>query len=299
MLAALFRFILYPLITFRPTYLLGMVLVRLSRKIKARTIKSTKELVTISNFMYNIKMRVDKNSYMGGAIYWCGFHHINELLFLRGFLRSDMTFVDVGANQGEFTLYACSKLTNGKVLAFEPTSYQLGLLQTNIGLNNFKNVEVHSYGLYQEEAKLEVYTSYDTSVHSGTNEGLSSLYKSESRQEVEEVIDLKVFDTEYFDKLTRLDVVKVDVEGAELFVLKGMIKSLEKFKPLLLIEMNKKTFEDAGYTMEDVVQFLEDLNYRPFKLFRGKIYEITRKDLVDFSNVVFKTIGSSDHPERN
>lgn len=299
MLASFFRFILYPLITFRPTYLFGMVLVRLSRKIKARMVKSTKELVTISNFMYNIKMHVDKNSYMGGAIYWCGFHHINELLFLRTFLKSDMTFVDVGANQGEFTLYACSKLTSGKVLAFEPTSYQLGLLQTNIALNNFKNVEVNSYGLYKEEAKLEVFTSYDTSVHSGTNEGLSSLYKSETRQEVEEVIDLKVFDTEYYEKLSRIDVVKIDVEGAELFVLKGMIKSLKKFQPMLLIEMNKKTFQDAGYTMEDVVQFLEDLNYKPYKLFRGKIYEITRNDLVDFSNVVFKVEDSAQRHQQN
>lgn len=299
MLASIFRFILYPLISFRPTYLVGMVLVRLSRKIKARTFKPTKELVTISNFMYNIKMRVDKYSYMGGAIYWCGFHHINELLFLRTFLKSDMTFVDVGANQGEFTLYACSKLTKGKVLAFEPTSYQLGLLRTNIELNHFNNVEVNNYGLYQEEAKLEVYTSYDTSIHSGTNEGLSSLYKSETRQEIEEVIDLKVFDTEYYEKLSRVDVVKIDVEGAELFVLKGMINSLKKFKPLLLIEMNKKTFQDAGYTMGDVVHFLEDLNYKPYKLFRGNIYQISSNELVDFSNIVFKIADTSEHHERN
>jgi FkbM family methyltransferase len=265
-----------------------MVLVRLTRKIKKMTVKSEKELVTISNFMHVIKMRVDKNSYMGGGIYWCGFHHINELLFLKSYLTPNMTFVDVGANQGEFALYACSKLTAGKVLAFEPTSYQLSLLKTNIDLNKFTNIEVNDYGLFNKNAELEVFTSYDTSVHSGTNEGLSSLYKSEARQEVEEMIELKVFDNEYFDKLNRLDVVKIDVEGAELFVLQGMLRSLEKFKPLLLIEMNKKTFEDAGYTMEDVIQFLEALNYEPYRLFRGQIFKMSRKELVDFSNVVFK-----------
>ena len=289
MLAYFFRLVLYPLITFRPSYLLGMVLVRLTRKIKKMTVKSEKELVTISNFMHVIKMRVDKNSYMGGGIYWCGFHHINELLFLKSYLTPNMTFVDVGANQGEFALYACSKLTAGKVLAFEPTSYQLSLLKTNIDLNKFTNIEVNDYGLFNKNAELEVFTSYDTSVHSGTNEGLSSLYKSEARQEVEEMIELKVFDNEYFDKLNRLDVVKIDVEGAELFVLQGMLRSLEKFKPLLLIEMNKKTFEDAGYTMEDVIQFLEALNYEPYRLFRGQIFKMSSKELVDFSNVVFKS----------
>ncbi|NBU90619.1 MAG: hypothetical protein EBS12_04115, partial [Flavobacteriia bacterium] len=68
-----------------------MVLVRLSRKLKKKFISYQKEFVVIDNFMGNIQMRVDKNSYMGGSIYWNGFHHINELLFLKGFLKSDMT----------------------------------------------------------------------------------------------------------------------------------------------------------------------------------------------------------------
>ena len=91
-------------------------------------------------------MRVDRNSYMGGSIFWNGFHHASELIFLNKYLKSDMTFIDIGANQGEFTLFAADKLKDGSVLAFEPTPFQLGLLEQNVQLNNFSHVSIHKFG---------------------------------------------------------------------------------------------------------------------------------------------------------
>lgn len=287
-LASLLRYIVYPLVTFSPTYLLGMFFVRFARRMKERNVTNKKEHVSINNFMGNIKMRVDKNSYMGGAIYWCGFHHLSDLLFLKSFLKSDMTFVDIGANQGEFTLFAAKILQQGRVISFEPTPYQLGLLKKNIELNEFDNIELNEYGLLDKEGEFEVYTTYETELHGGQHEGLSSIFKSETRQEVEAVIQLKVFDDEYFDKLNRLDFVKIDIEGAELPALKGMIQSLKKFKPMLLIEMNKTTFNEAGYSMQEVLDFLNNLGYKPFNLFRGRISEVSPNNLMDLSNVIFK-----------
>ncbi|HIP32662.1 MAG TPA: FkbM family methyltransferase [Crocinitomicaceae bacterium] len=283
-----FRAIVYPLVTFRPTYLLGMVFVRLARKQKEKKVVSKRELVQIHNFMGSIKMEVDKNSYMGGTIYWCGFHHLSDLLYLRSFLKEDMTFVDVGANQGEFTLFAAKKLSKGKVIAFEPTPYQLGLLKKNILLNDFQNVDVNEYGLLDKEGEFNIYTTYETELHSGQHEGLSSIFKSETRQEVEATVQLKVFDEEYFDSLERLDFVKIDIEGAELPAMRGMVKTLKKFKPQLLIEMNKATFEDAGYSMQEVLDFLSELNYKPYNLYRGRIYAVESEKLKDLSNVIFK-----------
>lgn len=280
------RSLLFYLITFQPTYLLGMVIVRFTRKTREKR-SDKKEHVVISNFMGNIKMYLDKNSYMGGAIYRCGFHHINELLFLKSYLTPEMTFVDIGANQGEFSMFACSKLTIGKVIAFEPTIYQLGLLKKNVSLNEFKNIEVNEYGLLDKNDTLDIYTSYDVEIHGGTHEGLSTLYKSEERNKIECTIDLKVFDKEYFHKLERLDVVKIDIEGAELFALRGMEKSLEKFRPRLIIEMNEATFQSAGYKLMDVIDFLDKFNYVPFKIYRGKLIQINSNKFESLSNVVF------------
>lgn len=287
MLAAIFRSLLFPLLTFRPTYLPGMVLVRFARKLKRRTWKENEEMVTINNFMGSIKMRLDKNSYMGGTIYWCGFHHISELLFLKSFLKEDMVFADVGANQGEFSLFASSVLTKGRVLAFEPTEHQLGLLRTNVELNQFTNIAIHPYGLFDKEEQLEIFTSENRTLHAGKHEGLSSVYKSDERQLSEGVIELKVFDKEFEERLERLDAVKIDVEGAEFPVLKGMKASLERFKPILIIEMNGETFTQAGYSLQEVSSFLDELGYEPHRLFRGRIYAMHEAKYPDYSNVVF------------
>ncbi len=88
----LYRALTTKLIISEYFYLLGMVLVRLSRKLKKRYSSNKKEFVTIKNFMGNISMRLDRNSYMGGSIFWNGFHHASELIFLNRYLKSEMTF---------------------------------------------------------------------------------------------------------------------------------------------------------------------------------------------------------------
>jgi FkbM family methyltransferase len=72
-----------------------------------------------------------------------------------------MVFVDVGANQGEFSLFAASKIKEGKVWSFEPVSSNIKMLKKNIALNNFSQIELFEFGLLDEETDLPVYTSND------------------------------------------------------------------------------------------------------------------------------------------
>lgn len=289
MLPGILRFFITRLIINKTTYLPGMVLVRFARKIRKKQHNRSrgKEMVEVPNFAGTLKMRVDKNSYMGGSIYWTGYHHINEFLFLRKTLKNDMVFVDAGANQGEFTLFAASKLSSGKVIAFEPVSSNYTSLTTNIRLNGLSNIEACHFGLLDKESKLPIYTSLDEELHAGRHEGLSTLFASDSRSTLEEEIDLKVFDDLFFDQLERFDFLKIDVEGAELFALKGMRKSLEKFHPVVLIEMNNETFTDAGYSMEEMVRFFVDLGYKPYKLHRGNLVPQSLDHFADWGNSVF------------
>lgn len=265
------RSVLFFLLKYKFTYYLGMVLLRCLRFLKNRSKKTKEEMVLVKNYMGNIKMWVNKNSYMGGSIYWHGFHHTSEILFLAKYLKEDMTFVDVGANQGEFALFASSKLKHGRVLAFEPTPWQLNLLITNVELNKYKNTEIFEYGLFDVDKQIEIFTSNDVKTHFGRNEGLSSIYPNDSRNISEGVISLHVFDDLHFDTLKSFDVLKIDIEGAELPALKGMHKSLMKFKPLIIIEMSEKSFNQAGYSLNDIVEFLNQFGYRPFYLNRNEI----------------------------
>jgi FkbM family methyltransferase len=287
---AFFRKIIHPLVSNAVTYLPGMVLVRMARKKRTSVnqgIQNKQEWVVIDNYAGNIKMKVDKYSYMGGSIYWSGYHHLNECLYLDAFLTSDMTFVDAGANQGEFTLFAAKRLTKGKVISFEPVQSNLEALNRNIALNNFKNVTVIPKGVYHESKELPIYTSHDTVLNGGRHEGLSTIYPDDYRKDLEQTIELVPFDELLFDGLERFDFLKIDIEGAELFALQGMRKSLAKFHPQILIELNADTAKNAGYAVNDLVQLLSELNYKSYRIFRGKLQEMAWDDALDWGNFVF------------
>lgn len=286
----IYRKLIHPLVTNPLTYLAGMILIRSARKKRAKinvNHSSGSHLVEINNYAGNIKMIVDKFSYMGGSIYWSGYHHLNECLYLRKFLKKDMTFIDVGANQGEFTLFAANMLTNGAVYAFEPVKTNLISLERNVKLNQFKNVTIVPKGLYNVYNEFPIYTSYDVVLNGGRHEGLSTIYPDDYRSNLEQMVQVIPFDDEYFDKLDRFDFLKIDIEGAELFALQGMRKSLEKFHPQILIELNADTVKNAGYTVTQLVQFLKELHYKSYRIFRGNLQEMEWNDQQDWGNFVF------------
>ncbi|MEZ4909563.1 MAG: FkbM family methyltransferase [Saprospiraceae bacterium] len=290
LLASIIRFFTnYFLISSLPFgYYIGMLFVRLGRWFRIITYNTAKSDFHTLKIFNHVKMKVDRYSYMGGSIFWTGFHHVNETLFLKKFLKPHMTFIDIGANQGEFSLIAASILKNGRILAFEPVSFQRDLLQKNKDLNDFNNIEIFSFGLSDKAGKLPIYTSTNTEIHHGIHEGLSSLYSSSERSEMQEIVDLKVFDDIFFDNLSRLDFIKIDVEGAELFALKGMTRSIQKYKPIILIEINEGTFKNAGYSTADVMEFFRSLNYKFFSIKRGEFISEPKIELEDWGNYIIQ-----------
>lgn len=290
-LAAIFRNTIYPIVSIPLTYYAGMVLVRLSRKAREYTYTTgAKEEMKTVHFAGNLLMKVDMHSYMGGSIYWSGLHHLNEILFLGRALSDEMTFVDVGANQGEFAVFAASRLPHGRVLAFEPVSKTRALLIENKLINQLQQLEIFDYGLSDHVGSFPVFTSDDTTLHHGHHEGLSTLYKTEDRNVFEEEISLKVFDEIFYSGLERMDFVKIDVEGAELFVLKGMLLSLSKFRPDLMIEINEETFNAAGYSTSDIITFLKNLKYEAFQISRGRLKPISFSALHQWGNYIFRVV---------
>jgi FkbM family methyltransferase len=290
-LAACLRFLVNCFIFNESTYLIGMALIRVSRKCKSLfTPKNYQEKNTVvSNFAGKLKMNVDMNSYMGGSIFWCGFHHVSEILFLNQFLTSKSVFIDIGANQGEFSIFAASKVSEGKVISFEPVQKQYQRLTENSALNQFKTIETHYFGLSNANGELPIFTSPETQLHSGWHDGLSTLYASKDKQQFQQNVQLKVFDFEFENKLERIDLIKIDIEGAELFALKGMQQHLQKFKPAILIEMNDETFTSAGYSIREMDQFLRAFGYEPHLIHRGKLKAVSQNDVfLNWANYLYK-----------
>lgn len=288
-LSAIFRSICYPIVSIPFMYLPGMVLVRLSRQLRHLFyVPGAPAELRIVRCAGKQMMKVDRNSYMGGSIYWTGFHHLQELLYLDKRLTAGMTFIDVGANQGEFALFAACKVTKGKVLAFEPVTSNRNLLNENIRLNALKNIEVFPFGLSDTKGSFPVYTSVATETFHGYHEGLSTLYPTDIRNVQEENISVEVYDDFFRNVTYAVDFIKIDVEGAELFVLKGMKQLLETYKPELLIEINDETFASAGYTTSDILELLKNLGYAAYNVKRGNLQKINFSALAKWGNYIFR-----------
>lgn len=238
-------------------------------------------MARINNFDGSIRMHVDRSRFIGASLYWTGFHEFREFIFLHQFLKPDMVFVDVGANQGEYSLFAAKRLTSGKVLSFEPLPAITQLLRDNIALNGFTNITVFEAGLSDKARHVAIHEL------EGDNEGLATLHLAGRKPVSSTTITLETLDQAVErQSLPRVDFVKIDIEGEELRALGGSQKTIQKYKPVFMIEINRTTFEAAGYGVKHIAEFFDAAAYRACVIGkRGKLESCLQ--LPDFGNIIF------------
>jgi FkbM family methyltransferase len=187
-----------------------------------------------------------------------------ELEFILPLLQPHMTFVDVGANVGVFSIPAAKRLRDGKVFAFEPSSWTYERLLRNIRLNGLTNIHATQSALGDQvgEASLQINVT--------GKDGLNTL-GSATHVDCEiigrELVPITTLD--HFvsqNSASRVDVMKIDVEGAELFVLRGAEDLLGRLDaPMILYEGG---FLSKGFDYHPVEQMwlLEKYGYSFFLL---------------------------------
>lgn len=183
-----------------------------------------------------------------------------ETHFVRAVLRPGGVFVDIGANLGWFTLVASVAVgETGSIHAFEPRAETVAHLMETVALNELDDVvTIYPHGLADRETNgVLVWVS-------GTdNPGGSSVWPGAIPANMEEQpIALRPLDALEFD---RVDAIKIDVEGAELRVLRGARKTLERCRPYILSELSPDMLRRAsGASVEAYFAFLDQLGYRSF-----------------------------------
>lgn len=201
----------------------------------------------IDDFEGDLRMAVDRAAYMGSLIYWRGIHAFAEAAMVRQHLPEDGVFVDVGANQGELTLVAARRARRGRVIAFEPVPRWYERLAANVALNAFPHVTLVRMGVSDHAGEAAMYASDGAAAHASFNEGLSSFERRTPDDRLVGTFPVTTLDAwAEGEGLTRLDLVKVDVEGAERAVLEGARALIERFRPTIVMEVNDETFAPGG-----------------------------------------------------
>jgi FkbM family methyltransferase len=244
----------------------------------------------VNNFRKNARFRCFLQEHMGGQIFFRGSYSGDQLTIVEKLLDAEGIFLDIGANQGEFSVAAARIVQQGKVIAFEPVSEYRNRLIQNIELNEFSNVQIVPFALGEQEGTLPIY-DYDTSqpYSDGTrNEGLTTLFASEYRNNARELVRVRRLDNVLAElKISKVNLIKLDIEGAEWIALRGAVDTLIRCRPKLIFEIGRDTCNAAGYEPEALVEWLTNLNYRIEKIIEGgKTLPITPSLLDNFQNVV-------------
>jgi len=178
-------------------------------------------------------------------------------------LKEGDVFIDLGANIGYFSLLA-SRLVGkkGKVFSFEPEPTNFSCLKKNLEINNYRQARSFLKAVSDKNGKIKLFVcDYDTGHHTiNQYEGIKSYSRGRSTVEKEIEIDAVTLDSFLGDKTDRVDVIKMDVEGAEMLALIGMdkvlrdnmdIKMFIEFFPLLIKEMGSSPEEFIRRLLED------------------------------------------------
>lgn len=197
-------------------------------------------------------------------VYFFGRYEIekNQTRFWTKFLNPGMVVFDVGANIGYYSLMAAKRVgKSGLVYSFEPVTETFRKLTINIQLNQFENIKVIKSALSDISGSFEIFTADEE--NTGTSSFSQHVHFSGVRETVTTITGDEFINTE---KPERLDLVKIDVEGAEMKVLAGMMNTLKKFKPVLLVEINKALLENSGTSPSEIYQSLRGIGYEPYEI---------------------------------
>jgi len=194
-------------------------------------------------------------------------------------VKKGMTVLDIGAHIGYYTLLAANLVgENGRVFAFEPHPGHFALLEKNVRINGYKNVV-----LVQKAVSNK---SEHTNLFLGEGSGLHSLSDRVGKKSI--AVEAVTLD-DFFDKDYKVDVIKIDVEGAEMLVLlgaDGVITANDKLK--IFTEFCPEYLKKAGFLPKE---YLNKLMGYGFKLWN---INDRRKQLEPVDNANFNSICESE-----
>jgi FkbM family methyltransferase len=203
-----------------------------------------------------------------------------ELELFRSTIKAGMTVVDIGANIGLYSVVAGKKAINGRVFSYEPEDENFSILSRNIKGNNLDNVSAFKVALSDIRGARSFYFTED---NRGTHSFADNRSTGQAITVKTDTLDGSL--SEIVPFVTAVDVIKIDVEGAEPLVFEGMKNIISQSPHLIMfIEFYPKAIMRLG---RSPIKFLETL--RGFGLSISIINEDEKKlvpvgDFNDFIN---------------
>ncbi|WP_206664918.1 FkbM family methyltransferase [Halorubrum salsamenti] len=169
-------------------------------------------------------------------------------------IDSNDVFYDIGANVGTYTCFAAAELGSGRTVAFEPEPENADRLQDNLELNSL-DAKIIRVALSDTDGTVDFAL---TGEEAGEGQHAIATNSDGRTLKVETARGDTIVEKR---KLPKPTVVKIDVEGAELSVLRGLQETIRESCRLIYVEVHSEKIADFGGDVSDVEKFLTDAGF--------------------------------------
>jgi FkbM family methyltransferase len=209
---------------------------------------------------------------------WAGCYETHVTRRLAAALRPGDVFIDVGAHIGYHSATAAHFVgPSGRVFSFEPNPRLFPKLEHNLA--SLPHASCFQKAVWAESAHVSFCVSPGLS-----ESGWSSLATVRQPEGWEQVtVETVTLDTwSDLAGLTAVRAIKIDAEGSELGILRGAGQMLQRFRPLLFMELNDPVLRQAGSSSQEVREVLTSLHYRVYPITEGRPALAAAEDSGDF-----------------
>jgi FkbM family methyltransferase len=213
-----------------------------------------------------------------------GDYEAGDADLLWSLLKPNQCIIDVGAHIGWYALHAAVSFPTSRILAIEPIPTSATLLRKNIQLNQATNIAIEECALSDRAGLVEMFVPTNMPTAAST----ADLFQSGNPLKIQ----TRPLDDIVHQRGLIPNLIKIDVEGNELAVLKGAETTLRRYRPTVFCEMLRKWTAAHQYHPNDTIQFMASLGY---ECRYGQPPVLTRlermTDEVQATNFVFQPLG--------
>lgn len=249
---------MYFLLKIRPAFIASII--KRLLKIKREIIETKRGIFFIdklSNFGYQLKEK--------------GEYEADIRFTLDKLLKEGDTFVDLGANEGYFTVIS-GKIVGikGKIIAIEPQTRLQDIINKNIELNKLSNVQLVQTVISDKNGQEKINLSPNM------NTGSSGVLKKQRYLVPEEIVNSMTLETLVSKlELKKIDLIKIDIEGSEYEAILGSKKLLEShIIKNIALELHPEFLKKRNLEINDILHFLDETGYKVNKKFKNLVLSI-------------------------
>ncbi len=199
-----------------------------------------------------------------------GEYETDTTAFLMRTVETEDVCIDVGANFGYFTCLMARRAWQGRTIAFEPDPRVFELLRENVFVNWSQHVvETINAAVGDVNGTITLHRRIGRSANTSLIAAALDEEDPTGRPRTEElVVDCVTLDS-LSDRLQRVDLVKIDVEGAETLVVEGMQELVRRHRPTILMEWSPGQAAGGGYDLDELAKLLQSLDLSPKVILPG------------------------------